>query len=213
MHLQHLIKILSKTLQIPLPASGARDIIKLFKWCQAISRTSAIYQITHDFLFVFFHLFINNFQWYFINQQQFSKMTGENSELLAFQRLNNLNPNSATYCKHFLRVCLNIVSVSRVGVTLWMSSVPLFSSSFRIIKIPITCWILRSHVSPQLRCGGTCQMLKWFKEFDRYFYKTEIFPKGEINEWSFGDPHPCPSARPNNDIPIKVKISYKLSSS
>ena len=63
-------------------------------------------QITHDFLFVFFHLFINNFQWYFINQQQFSKMTEENSELLAFQRLNNLNPNSATYFKHFLRVCL-----------------------------------------------------------------------------------------------------------
>ena len=45
-------------------------------------------------------------------------------------------------------------------------------------------------VSPQLSCGDTCQIWKWFKESNRYFCKIENFANGEINERSFSNPHP-----------------------
>ena len=45
-------------------------------------------------------------------------------------------------------------------------------------------------VSPQLSCGDTCQIWKWFKESNRYFWKIENFANGEINERSFSNPHP-----------------------
>ena len=45
-------------------------------------------------------------------------------------------------------------------------------------------------VLPQLSCGDTCQIWMWFKESDRYFCKNENFAYGEINEKSFGNPHP-----------------------
>ena len=45
-------------------------------------------------------------------------------------------------------------------------------------------------VSPQLSCGDTCQIWKWFKESNRYFWKIEHFAYGEINERSFSNPHP-----------------------
>ena len=45
-------------------------------------------------------------------------------------------------------------------------------------------------VSPQLSCGDTCQIWKWFKETNRYFWKIEHFAYGEINERSFSNPYP-----------------------
>ena len=45
-------------------------------------------------------------------------------------------------------------------------------------------------VSPQLSCGGTCQIYTWFKESKRYFCQIENFACGEINERSFSNPHP-----------------------
>ena len=44
-------------------------------------------------------------------------------------------------------------------------------------------------VSPQLSCGGTCQIYTWFKEFERYFCQIENFACREINERSFSNPH------------------------
>ena len=45
-------------------------------------------------------------------------------------------------------------------------------------------------VSPQLTCGDTCQIWMWFKESNMYFCHIENFAYGEINEWSFSNPHP-----------------------
>ena len=45
-------------------------------------------------------------------------------------------------------------------------------------------------VSPQLNCGDTCQIWMWFKESNMYFWHTENFAYGEINERSFSNPHP-----------------------
>ena len=50
-------------------------------------------------------------------------------------------------------------------------------------------------VSPQLSCGETCQILMWFKESNMYFCEIENFAYGEINEWSFSNPHPWPVVR------------------
>ena len=57
-------------------------------------------------------------------------------------------------------------------------------------------------VSPQLSCGDTCQIWKWFKESNRYFCKIENFANGEINERSFSNPHPRASIY--NYTPIKL---------
>ena len=56
-------------------------------------------------------------------------------------------------------------------------------------------------VSPQLSCGGTCQIWMWLKEFNMYFCKIENFAYGEINERSFSNPHPC-----STDFTISRKI-------
>ena len=45
-------------------------------------------------------------------------------------------------------------------------------------------------VSPQLSCGGTCQIWMWFKESNIYFCEIENFAYEEINEQSFSNPHP-----------------------
>ena len=45
-------------------------------------------------------------------------------------------------------------------------------------------------VSPQLSCGGTCQIYTWIKESKRYFCQIENFACREINEQSFSNPHP-----------------------
>ena len=54
------------------------------------------------------------------------------------------------------------------------------------IKYHVYIW----QVSPQLRCGDTCQIWMWFKESKSYFCKIENFAYGEINERSFSNPHP-----------------------
>ena len=45
-------------------------------------------------------------------------------------------------------------------------------------------------VSPQLSCGGTCQIYMWFKESKRYYCQIEHFASGETNERSFSNPLP-----------------------
>ena len=45
-------------------------------------------------------------------------------------------------------------------------------------------------VSPQLGCGGTCQIWMWLREFNMYFWQTETFAYGEINERGFSNPTP-----------------------
>ena len=45
-------------------------------------------------------------------------------------------------------------------------------------------------VSPQLRCGDTCQIWMWFEESNMYFCHVENFAYGEFNERSFSNPHP-----------------------
>ena len=45
-------------------------------------------------------------------------------------------------------------------------------------------------VSPQLSCGDTCQIWMQFEESHMYFCHIENFPYGEINKWSFCNPHP-----------------------
>ena len=45
-------------------------------------------------------------------------------------------------------------------------------------------------VSPQLRCGGTCQIWMWLKWSNRCIYKIEYSAYGEIKERSFNNPHP-----------------------
>ena len=59
-------------------------------------------------------------------------------------------------------------------------------------------------VSLQLSCGDTCQIWMWCKEFNRYFARIEIFAYGEINEWSFSNPHP----RRAHTLRPEVKCHY-----
>ena len=39
----------------------------------------------------------------------------------------------------------------------------------------------------------------WFKEFTRIFYKIKNVANGEINEWSFSNPHTWPLASPKHN--------------
>ena len=56
--------------------------------------------------------------------------------------------------------------------------------------LAIVYYIYIGQVSPQLSCGDTCQIWMWFEEFNMYFCHIENFAYGEINEWSFSNPHP-----------------------
>ena len=67
---------------------------------------------------------------------------------------------------------------------------PIFSSLSKHtldIEYHVCIW----QVSPQLSCGDTCQIWKWFKESNRHFCQVENLAYGEINERSFSNPHPC----------------------
>ena len=83
-----------------------------------------------------------------------------------------------------------------MGVTKPISSVPLFSEFFSIVKntLAIEYHVHIWQVSPQLGCGDTCQIWMWYKEFDRHFCEIENFAYGEICERSFSNPHPSSSA-------------------
>ena len=67
-----------------------------------------------------------------------------------------------------------------VGVTKAISSVPLFSEIFSIVKTQVSSCISRSYLAIQT----------WFKYSKRYFCQIEKFACGEINERSFSYPHP-----------------------
>ena len=54
----------------------------------------------------------------------------------------------------------------------------------------IECHVYIWQVSPQLGCGDTFQIWMWFEEHDMYFCHIENFAYGEIDERSFGNPHP-----------------------
>ena len=56
-----------------------------------------------------------------------------------------------------------------------------------------------SQVSPQFSCSDTCQLWMWFKEFTRNFYKIKNVANGEINEWSFSNPHTWLLASPKHN--------------
>ena len=79
-----------------------------------------------------------------------------------------------------------------VGVTKPISSIPLFSDFFTIVKhtLDIENHIYIGQVLLQLSCGDTCQIWLWFKESKRYIYKIENFDYREINKQRFSNPHP-----------------------
>ena len=78
-----------------------------------------------------------------------------------------------------------------VGVTKPIFSVPLFSRFSVIVKktLAIEYRVYIWQLSPQLSCGDTCQIWRWFMEWNRYFCKIENFAYGEISERSFSNPH------------------------
>ena len=66
---------------------------------------------------------------------------------------------------------------------------PKFSSLSKhtlTVKYRVYIW----QVSPQLSCGDICQIWMWFEESNMNFCEIESFAYGEINEWSFSNPHP-----------------------
>ena len=85
-----------------------------------------------------------------------------------------------------------------VGVTKPIFSVPLFSQFSEWSKqwLPVWYHVHIWQVSAQLSCGDTWQIWTWLKVSDLYFSQITISCNGEINEWSFSNPHPCtkPSA-------------------
>ena len=82
-------------------------------------------------------------------------------------------------------------SRSRVGVIEPISSVPLYSEFFSIVKTHvrylISCLYLPGSASAQLRWYLSICM--WIKESNSYFCKIENFAYGEINKRSFSNPH------------------------
>ena len=71
-------------------------------------------------------------------------------------------------------------------------SVPLFFEFSALLKYTLTManQIHICQVLAQLSCGDTCQIWMWFSESNSYFSKIENYTYGEINEWSFSNPHP-----------------------
>ena len=61
-------------------------------------------------------------------------------------------------------------------------------------------------VSPQLSCGGTCQIYTWFKESKRYFCQIENSACGEISKRSFSNPHPRPLFQHKDRPAIGISI-------
>ena len=79
-----------------------------------------------------------------------------------------------------------------VGVTKPISSVLLFSGFFSLVETLISYWISRFYATGvviALWCN-TCQIWMWFNDSNSYFCTIENFAYGEINEQSFGNPHP-----------------------
>ena len=69
-----------------------------------------------------------------------------------------------------------------VGVTKSIFSVPLFSYFFSIAKLHVSYWVSHSYL--------ICQIWMRYKESNGYFGRIENLACGEINEWSFSNPHP-----------------------
>ena len=76
-----------------------------------------------------------------------------------------------------------------VGVTKPISSAPLFSQFFRVIKILVTYGISHPYLT-DVSCGDICEIWMWFGESNMYFCKIKNFTNREINERSFSNPHP-----------------------
>ena len=92
--------------------------------------------------------------------------------------------------------CPNSMPMSQshpgVGVIEPISSVPLFSEFFSIIKTHVTYWISRLYLTGDAAAQLWWHLSKinviWINK--RYFCKNENFAYGEINERSFSNPHP-----------------------
>ena len=92
----------------------------------------------------------------------------------------------------FYRHCVGIV-LNQLGWGL-LSQFPLFRyfpnfsvMSKHLLAIEHHVYILQ--VLPQLSCGNTCQIWKWFKQSDT-FARSEILLTESINERNFSDPFP-----------------------
>ena len=60
--------------------------------------------------------------------------------------------------------------------------------------LPIEYHVYIWGVSPQLSCGDTHQIWKWFKESNRCFFKIKNFHNGEVIGQSLVTPTPGPQA-------------------
>ena len=101
--------------------------------------------------------------------------------------LTNWLPSQKKIFREIILIALVVTSVA--GVTKPISPVPSFTKFFTMVKswkhtlaTPYHLYIWQ--VSPQLSCGDTCQIYRWFKEINRYFLNIENFPCGEISERS-----------------------------
>ena len=85
-----------------------------------------------------------------------------------------------------------VKGASGVGVTKPISSSPLFSEFYNVIKTRVSYWVSRfiCQLSPQFSCGDTCQIWMWFKEFHKCFYKNKNFTYRGINERNYINPLP-----------------------
>ena len=68
----------------------------------------------------------------------------------------------------------------------WFPNVSQLSKHWIPIEYHVHIW----RMSPQLSCGDTRQIWKWFKELSRYICHIINVLNGEIKEWSFSYPHP-----------------------
>ena len=101
---------------------------------------------------------------------------------------------------------------SRGGVIKPISSVPLFSEFFSIIKLHVSYQTSRLYLAgvSRLSCGDICQTWMWFKECGRCFHKIENFVRGEINERSFSNPLPRGEGAKARFVHFSVKGHFYL---
>ena len=81
---------------------------------------------------------------------------------------------------------------SGVGVTKPISSVPFFPKFSALSKhtLDIGYHVYIWQVSPQLSCGGTCLIWKWFNEYNRYFCQIEILLTAKLTNGALITPTP-----------------------
>ena len=101
-----------------------------------------------------------------------------------------------------------IKELIRVGVTKPISSIPLFSEFFNIVKTRVSYWISRLYLT-----GVTTAELRWhlsninvIKKSKRYFCNIENVAYAEINERSFSNPHPWSKKGYQSEMPSPMGV-------